>query len=446
MRKAAVRHPIFTSVIVTVIFFVLMQLGGLLLFFSPSFFKSNGQLLQQTVADAVVALGGILLALIFGYANKFYRTEKFWTGVCCSGFFIVIYTISGVASVMAEIETMGAQAAASRVLPFYRLLIWPLCTLMIGIAEETFFRGIVANLFWDKHAKDPAGVWTATIYSGMIFGCMHLMNLLGAEPSGVFSQVVAACALGIAMTAVYYRCRNLWVMILLHAFMDFCGLSSVGIFGGSIQSEISGYNIFSTIVGGLPYIIVALVLLRKKKVIALLSGENAVGYIPQQQPGQLILGVDMPSSDSSKRSLRRAIVVYIVATVLLLTAGIATDPAVREMVDDVTGSYIVDYEDSGEWTADSDVTFAHGIKFDVDEAGTYEINVITNPSSSLTDMVVQIVKDGETVYQSSYGGKNNTNFGVKLGEGVHEIKVAYSFANVKDDTATYSTRVRIKKD
>lgn len=444
MRKAAVKHPIAASVIIIFLFFIIMQFSAVLLLFSPEFFRSNGQIIQQFTCETVMALGAVLLAAILGYISKFYSTEKFWTGIGCSAYFIILYSFAAIGNLITVLSQSNGTGVSF--LPISRIVFLPLCTFAIGFTEETIFRGIISNLFWDKHAKDPAGVWTATLYSGLMFGLMHSINLLGADPAGVLTQIVNTAAAGVALTAIYYRCKNLWVMILLHGFMDFCGLLNVGLFGGStITDEIGSYSMLSFTVSTLIFIFIALILLRKKKIIEILTPNGAFGYIPPQQPGQILVGVNMPSSQESKKSLKRAIIVFVVIMLALYAIGIFLDPMVKEMINEITGSYVVDYDDTGKWMSGTEPTIGHDLKFEIEEAGVYEVSLITQPSSSKADMVMQIVNEGEIIFQASYGGKCTTTFEVELPEGESELRIVYSFASVTDSSCEYSTRVRIKR-
>lgn len=161
--------------------------------------------------------------------------------------------------------------------PLWKILIWLLAALSVGVAEELFFRGAVANLFFDKHAKSPMGVWTAALWSGLIFGLMHLTNAIGANLGGVLVQVVGVIAIGVAMTAIYYRCRNIWVTVVLHAFMGACGMIVPGLFDDSLSSMIGSYSPLTAITSSVPYIIIAAVVLRKGKMGEILNGVSNDG-------------------------------------------------------------------------------------------------------------------------------------------------------------------------
>ena len=439
MRKAAVRHPIAASIIVMLLFFVSMYLGTLLLILSPPFFHNNGELLMQFVAESVVCIFGALFVAIFGYGRIWNQTEKFGAGLISGGYIIFASILSAFSSLAYEVETRG-ESFFSDLLPAWRIAIFIATAFLIGLAEESFFRGIIANLLWDKHAKDPAGVWTATIYSGLLFGMMHVININGSNISGVLVQMTAVIAMGMALTAIYYRTKNIWVVIFLHAFLDLCAMLSLGLFGGSLSDEISSYSPIMAITSSIPYIIVTLVVLRKKKVIAMFAGENAFGMISPAD-GQLVVSVDMPSSPESKRSRNRAVIIAVVIAVVMFVACVLTSPTFFDDMNYLLGNDVLDYVVAGD--SEGQEIVGKSAEFYVEEAGEYKVTLITKPSSSAVDMLVQIKEGEDIIYEATYGGKCSDIFNVELDEGTYQLITVYTFSRVENFSATYDTSVKI---
>lgn len=439
MRKAAVRHPIAASIIVTILFFISMVLGSLLLGFAPSVFRTNGDFLMQFVAESVVCILGAMFVAIFGYGRIWNQTEKFGAGLICGGYFIVVSLLNLFSSLAYEISERG-DSFFSDLQPAWRIAIYFATAFLIGLGEESFFRGIIANLFWDKHAKDPAGVWTATIYSGLIFGLMHVINIAGSDISGVLVQMTAVIAMGMALTAIYYRTKNIWVVIFLHAFLDLCAMSSIGFFGGSISSEISSYSPIMAITSSLPYVIVTLVVLRKKKVIAMFTGEREIGMISPAD-GQLVMSVDMPSSPESKKSRNRAVLIAVVIAVVMFVGCVLTSPTFIDDMNTLLGNDVLDYVVTGD--SEGQEVVGKSVEFYVEEAGEYKVTLITKPSSSAVDMLVQIKEGDDIVYEATYGGKCSDIFNVELDEGTYQLITVFTFSRVEDFSAEYDLSVKI---
>ena len=112
-------------------------------------------------------------------------------------------------------------------------------------------------------------IWKATVLSGVLFGAVHVVNLIGSAPLGVVVQMTVASVLGMLLAAIYFRTGNLWVTIIIHAYMDYASLLNTGLFvgssaGDSVADAISNYSLVN-LAPVLTYGIPVLFLLRKKK-------------------------------------------------------------------------------------------------------------------------------------------------------------------------------------
>jgi membrane protease YdiL (CAAX protease family) len=86
----------------------------------------------------------------------------------------------------------------------------------IGFAEEVIVRGIFLRIFL------PKGRLYAVLMSSLIFGLMHLGNLLiGADLGSTLTQVVYATLIGIAFAGVMLYGSSIWPLIVIHALVDF---------------------------------------------------------------------------------------------------------------------------------------------------------------------------------------------------------------------------------
>ena len=84
---------------------------------------------------------------------------------------------------------------------------------LVGLFEETLFRGIVFHGLRTRHS-----LWVAILFSSLLFGLFHLVNLaIGQNFQITVFQVVNATALGIFFCAIYLQSGSLWPPIVLHA-------------------------------------------------------------------------------------------------------------------------------------------------------------------------------------------------------------------------------------
>lgn len=94
----------------------------------------------------------------------------------------------------------------------------------IGFYEELAFRGFVFPLIMEKTGTTRKGIFLATVYSGAVFGLMHLINLLeGAGIGSVILQIGYSFLIGAMCSVVLVKTRNIWICVALHAIYDFCG-------------------------------------------------------------------------------------------------------------------------------------------------------------------------------------------------------------------------------
>ncbi|MCD7803907.1 MAG: CPBP family intramembrane metalloprotease [Oscillospiraceae bacterium] len=417
MRTTVSKHPLLWSIVTVVVFLIALWGPAILIaYFAPSFFLTNGDYVYQGTVECFTSLIGIGFVALMGYGwiwNE--RGKGLGKGFLSAGYFIVVSLYSLVIYVF-DIALMDSVEFN----PLWQIVVFVLTVLLIGLAEETFFRGVVANLFLDKYGNDPAGVWCATICSGMVFGLMHLSNLMSSDTVGVLVQVVAACAMGMALTAIYYRCRNIWVLVLVHAFVDFCGAFYSGfIAGGSLSSTISSYEPYQ-VISALPYLIVTVILLRPKKlreIIALhrLSGveDTSVGVVMPEEK--------LKSSSKSKRSCAIAVILAVVILLGLFGASVYASEY----------SNSISYGYSGEWNGE-EYFGTDALVFTTLHTADYTFTISNLPSTNSAKMTV-IVTDssGETVYSETFEGRTSATRTVGLQEGeTYTVSINYDYSEV----------------
>jgi len=147
-------------------------------------------------------------------------------------------------------------------------------SVLVGIAEEGLFRGIIFNELFDFWGRNSLkGFYLATVVSALLFGGTHLTNLIkGASFSGVLMQIISAGISGLLYCALYYRFNNLWVPIFLHGLNDIIGFTQSGMLSGVVSSSeiVTGYGGAALVMSAVE-LAIALFLLRKKKVEPLIG-------------------------------------------------------------------------------------------------------------------------------------------------------------------------------
>lgn len=257
IQTFAKKYTIIYCILVEIIVLGGMMLAGLLL---DALFRETGvdTYVLQALGEIVGAVLAFVMLKVSGCADILTkRGIGFGKGLLVGGYFLVMGVYSAV--------VFTAIYEGDRTLrPWYLIAAFVICMILVGITEEFMCRGILAELLLRRYGATKEGVWKAVIVSGVLFGLAHLSNLFGAKPVGVLVQCMIAGMMGMAFAAIYFRTGNIWVTVVLHAFVDVCAVITGGLYTGELGETISGYQPIQ-LIGVVPYVILLLVLLRKKK-------------------------------------------------------------------------------------------------------------------------------------------------------------------------------------
>ena len=170
---------------------------------------------------------GLVVILVLLFKNKYIFTQKregFFTSfkyilpeLLLSCFFIGINIISIILN--------------DNAFDIYSLFNVALYCFFIGIVEEFLCRGWLLNEFLERYSRNRKEVFLSILFSSFIFGVVHFLNI--GETQGLFEtlvQVMNAAAGGVFLALVYYKTKNIWVVVFSHALWDF------SLFLGSVNS------------------------------------------------------------------------------------------------------------------------------------------------------------------------------------------------------------------
>lgn len=100
--------------------------------------------------------------------------------------------------------------------------------LLIGFApalfEEVLFRGIFISNLKKKYNKPT----TVVLISAIVFGLVHLTNMVGMSLPSVLLQSIVAFAAGIVLGAIYLYSEDIVSVIIAHFLIDVLGRIFVG--------------------------------------------------------------------------------------------------------------------------------------------------------------------------------------------------------------------------
>ena len=264
LKRLRTAHPILYWILSEVLFLGSMVVFSLLatigLAAAGADFDTMDGYLFGSVQEAVGLAVALLLLARTGRLDLLHRRGcGFLNGMLVGMYplFFIGYTTVG---------TLAFGRPDTPLLPLPRILTFMLNMILVGVAEELVFRGIIAKTLLERYGTARAGVWKACLVSGVLFGAAHLSNLLGSEPFGVLMQCVFAGSLGVLFAAIYFRTGNLWVLVFLHGAQDAASLLAGGLYGTeNMSTAVSSYD-STMLLSVLVYLIPTFFLLRKKKI------------------------------------------------------------------------------------------------------------------------------------------------------------------------------------
>lgn len=244
------------SIVLIVLSFVLYLESG-----SVVKLLTQNSFLQNFLCESVFAAFAVISLVILKkpYVLRF-QTAGFRDGLVAG---VPLFVMNGIL-----LLTLVAGLSAVTV-PASSVVLFILQMLLIGVAEETLFRGILQNAVMDCIGSYTVGrVRASIIISGVIFGLVHLTNALSPAITlaAAARQAIVVIPLGIVFGAIYYISkRNLWVVILIHACNDFCAFVSSGMLDNVSQTEVIGTGHNAVGLSLLVFGMIAVWLLRKKR-------------------------------------------------------------------------------------------------------------------------------------------------------------------------------------
>lgn len=168
--------------------------------------KSLADLVTHGVARQLVLASAFVLAaaMLFRWPDAGLRAPR--RGTLRLFWFPAIYV-----ALMFAIASLGTPPAA----PLLVLLL--VNTALVGLSEETMFRGVLLSGLRTRLRLLPA-----VALSTVVFGVVHVLNvfLTGSLPLAV-AQACAAMASGLFLAAIRIRTASLWPAVAYHAVWDF---------------------------------------------------------------------------------------------------------------------------------------------------------------------------------------------------------------------------------
>ena len=140
----------------------------------------------------------------------------------------LVICIAGVSSLMMSYQK--PEIGFVQALP--QLLLFFVFNMTVGVVEEVLYRGLIFNSFRKYFGESKKGVYRAVLLSALVFGIVHLTNLIFTPDLVIatITQVIYAFFFGVLFNVIYYRTDNLLPCIIMHGVFDF-----ISVFGLALQ-------------------------------------------------------------------------------------------------------------------------------------------------------------------------------------------------------------------
>lgn len=268
MLKFRNAHPIWFGIIIAVLFTLAGAAFGAVIAFLP-IFEGDDALTEfglSLTVETLIALVLVLVLRLFHRTNLLTRRGSSFTNCLLVSIVPLALTI---ASLVAQIS--AAMESNSQFQPFAVIVVYMAAMMMIGIAEELMGRALVGETLLEHFGTGSlSSVWKAAVISGLIFGLLHLTNLMSVTSvKGVLIQAASAFTGGLMYAAIYYRTGNIWATVILHGLNDIAAGIGAGMFTyeTGMMSNVEGLESADWMIALLPLreFLIALFLLRKGK-------------------------------------------------------------------------------------------------------------------------------------------------------------------------------------
>ena len=161
---------------------------------------------------------GLVLILLLLYKNNYIFSEK--RESFKSGFkYIVPEFIMATIFLIISISTIASSSMPINVFSIINLLVY---CIFIGIVEEFLCRGWLLNEFLERFSNNKKEIILSIIFSSFIFGIIHFINIDASQNFiQTLVQVLNAGVSGIFLALVYYKTKNIWLVVFAHFYWDF---------------------------------------------------------------------------------------------------------------------------------------------------------------------------------------------------------------------------------
>lgn len=148
---------------------------------------------------------------LFNQSIKLSRSSKSWLAILILLFTVFLVIVLNIWNNTQNVISGGLELFIPSLL----------IALSAGIFEEFLVRGLffsgILNLFQNNSFK----LLLTSLISSILFGLLHLINLIHNPVNAILQQVFYATILGLIFSIIRIVSNSLWLPVLIHALIDF---------------------------------------------------------------------------------------------------------------------------------------------------------------------------------------------------------------------------------
>ena len=262
-------HPYLFAIVVYLIFMVCLNIGSAIFYgisYATALDKGMADALSTLVGELVAAL---VLCLILKKTGMFSLLSKkgkgFFAGLIVGAYCLVFIALIFIRGLMGDEDTNGLTINFTAT-----SVVFIISMFAIGITEEIAARALISETMLEHFGTTHTSIIKAALVTGVIFGGMHVTNMLVAPVDTTIYQMILCFTAGTLYTAIYYRSGNLWSIAFIHGLNDAGAGMVTWLYQGGVEateqaSAITAGDMIYIVVIGVVELAVAYFLLRKSK-------------------------------------------------------------------------------------------------------------------------------------------------------------------------------------
>ena len=185
-------------------------------------FRHSGSTLEYRLVYGIFArlFGAAICIVLMSYCSYSYLFS--FKGIDTKGILLILPCVLIAVNNFPFVPVLSSGVEFSA--KWYLVLLYAVECFLVGLFEETAFRGCVFMLVLEKRHKTKKDIFFSIIFSSLIFGAIHIVNLFaGSGIVPVILQLGYSFLIGSMCAVILLVTKNIWFSVVIHALFNFAG-------------------------------------------------------------------------------------------------------------------------------------------------------------------------------------------------------------------------------